>query len=121
MPHTKSSRKRVSRAGAKGRGKQSKPIYAGFSMDGRRFASLMEVRDPKMATRTLADLTHEELVRLTVRRLSGDKNFLPLRMLGVPGIITRSRAITEIKAGTIVGRHLLEVEKHHIRHQLEGE
>jgi|HubBroStandDraft_4_1064222.scaffolds.fasta_scaffold1376739_1 hypothetical protein len=121
MVRTEIRRKRASGTAAKTGGKHTTPVYAGFTTDGRRFASLKDVRDPSMPTRTLADLTHEELVRLTVRRLSSDKDFLRLRMLGVPGVITRSRAIKEIKAGTIVGRHLLEIEKHHIRHQLEGE
>ena len=120
MPRTKPPRKRAAGAAAKTHGKRSTPIYAGFTTDGQRFASLKEVRDPSIPTRTLADLTQEELVRLTVRRLSRDKDFLRLRMLGVPGVITRSRAIKEIKARTIVGRHLLEIEKHYIRHQLEG-
>jgi len=121
MPRTKTPRRHPTEAAAKTHDGRSTPIYAGFSTDGRRFASLKEVRDPSIPTKTLADLTHEELVRLTVRRLNSDKDFLRLRMLGVSGVITRSRAIREIKAGTIVGRHLLEIEKHYIRHQLEGE
>jgi hypothetical protein len=121
MPRREPSKRHVSGTAASRRSNQSMPNYVGFSIDGRRFASLKEVLDPKIPTRTLADLSEEELVRLAIRRLSGDKNFLRLRMLGVSGVITRSRALREIKAGTIVGRHLLEIEKHYMRHQLEGE
>jgi hypothetical protein len=98
---------------------QSSAIYAGFVRRGSKFATLEDVLDPAVETKTLEELSHPQLVRLILARLRSDESFIPLRMLGTRGVIDRSRAIQEIAASSSIGLHLMNIEKEYIRLQLK--
>jgi hypothetical protein len=86
-------------------------IYCGFHRKGLRMASLEEVRDPAVPTKSLGELSHSELVRLVLARLRRDSHFVPMHIFGVQGVIDRKRAIREVKLLSAVGLHLIEIEK----------
>jgi hypothetical protein len=92
---------------------------AGYLADGSRAATLREVTDPAIATKQLGELTHREIAELAVRRLETEQEPFGLRMLGVPGIIDKTRAIAEIRAGSAVGMHLMDIEQRVIRLLIE--
>jgi hypothetical protein len=81
-------------------------------------ATLADVLDPNVPTNSLGDLDHSQLVNLVVARLKADKHFLPLFMLGAKGVVDKERAIREVRKGTPIGLHLIEIEKEYIRLQV---
>lgn len=94
-------------------------IYCGFHLGGDRMATLEEVRDPQVPTRSIGELSHAELVTLVLERLRRDKAYPPLRMLGAKGIIDRRRAMREVGRLTPIGLHLIEIEKEYVQLQLK--
>lgn len=83
-------------------------LPAGFQSGGRRYATLAEVMDPACPTMDGADLSEEQLARLTVTRIRRQKTFV-LGLLG-GGTISKRRAIAEVRSGSMLGRFLIEVE-----------
>jgi hypothetical protein len=100
--------------------KRQEHVFAGFLGVGNRLATLDEVRNPSIATRSLGHLSTYDLQKLVLRRLRTNKNFLPLRMLGVEGVVGKTRAMAEVRTLSHVGQHLMEIEKRLIRLQLEA-
>jgi hypothetical protein len=103
-------------ASSKRRGRSA--IYCGVHSGSSQLATLEEVRDPGVPTRSLGELSHVELVTLVLERLRKDKAYPPLYMLGVSGVIDKRRAIREVKNLSPVGLHLIEIEKEYIQFQL---
>jgi hypothetical protein len=93
-------------------------VYCGFYLDGSRMASLKDVRDPQIPTRSIGELSHAEIVTLVLERLRRDKTYPPLRMLGAKGLIDKRRAIREVGKLSPIGLHLIEIEKEYIQLQL---
>jgi hypothetical protein len=115
-------KRRGSARAQRGRSKVEKlqlDIPASFLADGSRFATLREVIDPSVPTRPLDRLSQHELASLVVHRLENDDKEFMIRMLGVPGIIDKARAIGEVKALSHIGVHLIDIERRFIRMLIE--
>ena len=90
---------------------------AGFCADGSAQATLREVVDPNVATIQLAELSLEQRADLVAKRLELQPQ-VDLAMIGA-GVIDKSRAITEVKNRTKVGKLLIEIEHQMIRNLIE--
>lgn len=90
---------------------------AGFCADGSAQASLRDVVDPNVATIQLAELSLEQRADLVAQRLELQPQ-VDLAMIGA-GVIDKSRAITEVKNRTKVGKLLIEIEHQMIRNLIE--
>ena len=90
---------------------------AGFCADGSAQATLREVIDPDVATIQLAELSLEQRAELVAKRLELQPQ-IDLAMIGA-GVIDKSRAITEVKNRTKVGKLLIEIEHQMIRNLIE--
>lgn len=109
----------VKRAPSRKRGAlHSEQIYAGFHKTADRMATLTEVQDPRVPTRTIGELSHTELKNLVHSRIKNDESFTPLHMLGVDGVVDKDRALREVQAGSHIGLHLIDIEKEYIALQL---
>lgn len=95
------------------------PVYCGFHFDGSRLATLEEVRDPAVATRSIGELSHPELVTLILERLRREKTYPPLRMLGAEKVIDKRRVIQEIRKLSPIGLHLIDIEKEYVKLQVQ--
>jgi len=116
----RSQRSSVKRGGPTGPRKSTvRPTFAGLLHDGSRLATVEEILDPDITTRTWQDLSSDETQQLCLRRIKDNNNFVSMRMLGTADVIDKKRALTEIKKLSPIGLHLLEVERRYIRHQLE--
>jgi hypothetical protein len=82
-------------------------------------ATIEQVLDPLVPTKSGRDLSLSELQRLTLRRLRGDKHFIPMLMLGVEGVIDRKRALAEVQSLSFIGRHLLQIEQDYIAFEIK--
>jgi hypothetical protein len=71
--------------------------------------TLREVVQQKAQMLSLAALTPEKKAELTCQRIEAQPTF-ELAMLGA-GVVTKERAIEEVKAHTDVGRVLMEIEQ----------
>ena len=89
-------------------------ILAGFHQKGRRFATVDHVLDPVIPTKMGCDLSVHELQRLTLRRITCDRNFVPFYMLGAGGPVTKQRALKEVKALTALGRHIMALDQEYV-------
>ena len=96
-------------------------IHAGFHRGKDKLATITQVLDPRVPTRTIGELSIPEQVRLISARLRREKHFVPLHVLGVEGVIDRKRALREIQSLSSLGLHLLEIEKQYLKIQLERE
>jgi hypothetical protein len=113
-------RKRRGRGSATRRSKTAARVtFAGLLHDGSRLATIEEVLDPDVATRTWQDLSREETQQLCLRRIKDNDSFVSMRMLGTPDVIDKKRALAEIKKLSAIGLHLLEVDRRYVRLQLE--
>jgi hypothetical protein len=129
VTNRKRNRKASSKGGMRNR-RRSRPgiskrtpktaVLAGFLADGSRPASVEEVLDPNVATRIGRDLSIDETLHLCLKRIRNSPGFVSMRMLGAHGVIDRNRALAELKKGSNVGLHLLEIERRFVRHQLEA-
>jgi hypothetical protein len=90
---------------------------AGFCADGLQPATLSEVVDPKVPTLELSNLSLEQRAELVVKRLELQPQ-IDLAMIGA-GVIDKSRAITEVKNLTKVGKLLIAIENQMIRNLIE--
>ncbi|HKP46338.1 MAG TPA: hypothetical protein VJT50_07040 [Pyrinomonadaceae bacterium] len=90
---------------------------AGYCADGSGQASLRDVVDPEVATLQLSDLTLNQRAALVVQRIERQST-IELAMIGA-GMIDKTRAITEVKNKTRVGRLLIEIEHQMIRNLIE--
>jgi hypothetical protein len=90
---------------------------AGFTADGIGHATLRDVVDPDVPTLQLSDLSLEQRAELVAKRLELQPQ-INLAMIGA-GLIDKSRAITEVKNRTKVGKLLIEIEHQMIRNLLE--
>jgi hypothetical protein len=88
---------------------------ASFTFDGSRMASLREHIDPAVPTKNLIELSEDQLVDLTIRRLEMEPDDFKLAMMGV-GIVDKHRAVAEVKARSWIGRSLVEIEQILIAH-----
>jgi hypothetical protein len=113
---TKGSRKRAGGKSAVVPEKQW-TMPAGFNADGIGHATLRDVVDPHVATLQLSDLSLEQRADLVTKRLELQSQ-INLAMIGA-GVIDKSRAITEVKNRTKVGKLLMEIEHQMIRNLLE--
>jgi len=93
-------------------------IYSGFHKKANRMATLTEVQDPRVPTRTIGELSHSEMQRLVCSRIKNDESFTPLHMLGIDGVVDKDRALREVRTGSHIGLHLIEIEKEYIALQL---
>jgi hypothetical protein len=83
-------------------------LPAGFHRGGARFATLTEVVSPAVSTRQGEELTEDEKIRLTLKRVAAQDR-IALASLGV-GAIGKGRALAEIRAQTRLGRALVDIE-----------
>jgi hypothetical protein len=97
----------------------ARPTFAGLLHDGSRLATIEEVLDPDIGTRTWKELSSEEAQRLCLRRIKDNNNFISMRMLGTADVVDKKRALTEVKRLSPIGLHLIEIERRYIRLQLE--
>jgi hypothetical protein len=94
-------------------------IFAGVLHDGSQLATIQEVLDPEVRTRTSKGLSMGEMQKLCLRRIKENDSFVPMRMLGTSDVIDKKRALSEIKALSPIGLHLLEIERRHMLLQLQ--
>ncbi len=96
-------------------------LAAGVLADGSRFASLREMADPDVPTKSLNELGAKELAAVVIARLERTAHRrMPLRMLGVQGAIDNDRAIREVRELTPVGLLVMEIEQRFIRFLMEA-
>ena len=81
---------------------------AGFRSDGQ-IATLKDVVDPKVPTVSLGELTPQQRADLVIKRIEQQPDF-KVAMVGA-GIVDKNRAIAEIKAGSSIGKELIEIEQ----------
>jgi hypothetical protein len=108
-----SAARKARKAGAKGRRPAPIPqnqwnLPASYSADGT-LATLREVADPKVPTLSLPELSPAQRADVVVKRIEAQPKF-EIAMLGA-GLIDKERAIAEVKAGSKVGRALMEIEQ----------
>ncbi len=96
-----------------------KRVFAGVLHDGSRLATVQEVLDPQVPTRTSKDLSIGESQKLCLRRIKENESFVSMRMLGTSEVIDKKRALSEIKNLSPIGLHLLEIEHRYILLQLQ--
>lgn len=90
---------------------------AGFCADGSQQATLREVVDPDVPTLQLSELSLEQRADLVTKRIELQPQ-IDLAMIGA-GVIDKSRALTEVKNKTKVGKLLIEIEHQMIRNLME--
>lgn len=83
---------------------------AGYHLDDK-IATLREVIDPSIPTKSLAELTQDQRIDLVVERWKQRPEDFSVVMIG-PGPINKARALAEIGARSGIGRSLVEVEQH---------
>jgi hypothetical protein len=88
-------------------------LPAGYHIDGKKVANLHEVLDPYVPTMALAELLEEQRVALVTSRLELQPDNYRIAMIG-PGIINKARAIAEVRAGSRIGRLIMEIEQYHL-------
>lgn len=118
-PHKRPRKTEQQSTSASLRKSKEVPTFAGMLHDGSRLATIEEVLDPNIATRTWKDLSSDETNQLCLRRITNNNNFIAMRMLGTPNVIDKKKALSEIKKQSPIGLHLLEIERRYIRLQLE--
>ena len=108
------------KGGAKKRGARAKTLKpaaipqsqwnlpASYSADGT-LATLRQVADPAVPTLSLPELSPAQRADVVVKRIEAQPKF-QLAMVGA-GIIDKDRAIAEVKAGSKIGRALMEIEQ----------
>ena len=94
-------------------------VFAGVHHKSGRLATIREVLASDILTRIGRDLSLHERVRLATRRIRENKDFVPMMMLGISGLIDKRRALKEIKDLSPVGMHLLDIDMRHSRLQIE--
>jgi hypothetical protein len=87
-------------------------LPAGFHPDGRP-APLRHVLDPARPTIDGEQLTDDQRRQLTALRISRQKGFR-IGVLG-DGVVTKRRALQEVKAATPIGLALVDIEQRAIR------
>lgn len=99
-------------------------LPASYGADGT-LATLREVADPKVPTLSLPELSPVQRADVVVKRIEAQPKF-QIAMVGA-GLIDKERAIAEVKAGSRIGRALMEIEQRVINNlvsravQAEGE
>jgi hypothetical protein len=85
-------------------------LPAGFTADGARMATLREILDPAVPTRSMLQLSEDHWFDLAAKRVqlrpSGFSLQIPLH-----GRIGKDRAVAEIRGRTRMGLHFAEIEK----------
>jgi len=84
-------------------------LPAGFTADGSRMATLREVLDPKIPTRTLRQLSEDHRFDLAAKRIEMAPETFQLVILG-HGIVDKVRGVTEVRDRSRIGRHLAELQ-----------
>ena len=82
---------------------------ATFTIDGTRMATLRELVDPTVPTKNLVELSRDQLAELTIRRLEAEHDDFGVAIMGI-GVVNRARAIAEVKARSVLGMQLIEIE-----------
>lgn len=90
--------------------KQRLSQLAGYHLDGVKIATLREVLDPSVPTKSLPELTEDQRVNLVLARLRNEPETFRIGMIG-PGVIDKTRAIAEVEARSRIGRTIIEVEQ----------
>jgi hypothetical protein len=85
-------------------------LPAGFTSDGSRMATLREILDPQVATRSLLQLSSDHRFDLAAKRIEMRPDDFELILPGY-GTVDKSRAVAEVRARTKIGRYLVEVEE----------
>jgi hypothetical protein len=112
-------KKTVAKTGVRPRVRFEDRIFAGVHHTSGRLATIRQVIASDVPTRMGRELSLDERVRLTTRRIRENNRFVPMMMLGVRGVIDKKRALKEIKALSPIGLHLLEFDMRHSRLQME--
>lgn len=84
-------------------------LPAGFIADGSRMATLREVLDPKVPTRTLRQLSEDHRFDLAAKRIEMAPESFRLVIPG-HGIIDKVRGVTEVRDRSRIGCHLAELQ-----------
>lgn len=83
---------------------------AGFTADGARMATLGEVFDPAVPTRSFLQLSEDHRFDVAAKRIGLRPETFQLIIPG-HGVFSRAQAISEVRGRTKIGRHLVEVEE----------
>lgn len=81
----------------------------GYHVGGTKLATLRELLEPSIPTLSLSQLNELQWFDLVVARLQSKPDDYAIAMIG-PGVIDKSRAIAEVRAGSKVGKTLMEIE-----------
>ncbi len=84
-------------------------LPAGFTADGSRMATLREVLDPKVPTRTLRQLSEDHRFDLAAKRIEMAPETFHLVIPG-HGTVDKVRGVTEVRDRSRIGRHLAELQ-----------
>jgi hypothetical protein len=85
-------------------------LPAGFTSDGARMATLKEVLDPTIPTRSMLQLSEDHRFDLVAKRVELRPSAFSLQ-IPLHGRIGKARAIAEIRSRTKIGMHLAEIEE----------
>jgi hypothetical protein len=85
-------------------------LPAGFTSDGARMATLREVLNPAVPTRSMLQLSQDRWLDVAARRVQLRPADFSL-VIPLHGKIGRERAVAEIRSRTRIGLHLAEIEK----------
>jgi hypothetical protein len=84
-------------------------LPAGFTIDGSRMATLREVVNPAVLTRTLLQLSEDHKFDLAAKRIEMAQDAFQVVIPG-HGTIEKARAATEVRDRSRIGRHLAELQ-----------
>jgi hypothetical protein len=118
-PRQTGSRERTKPKGVKSQRRDATTIFAGVHDVTSKPATLLQILSPEVPTRMDKDLALHERAALAIARIKATKHFVNMRTLGTSGVIDKKRAILEIEKLSSTGLHLLEIDRRHIRLQLE--
>jgi hypothetical protein len=84
-------------------------LPAGFTADGFRMATLREVLDPKVPTRSVLQLSDDHRFDLAAKRIEMAPESFKVVIPGY-GTIGKARAVAEVRGRSRIGRHLAEIQ-----------
>ncbi len=89
-----------------------------YSSDGEKLVSLRQAVEQNTPHLSLPKLSDEQRRNLVAARIAAQPKF-KIAMLGA-GLVDKKRAIEEVRAGSKVGRNLMEIEQRVIQSLLEN-
>ncbi len=93
-------------------------LPAGFTVDGSRMATLREVIDPRVPTRTLTQLSEDHKIDLAAKRIEMAPDSFQVVIPG-HGTLGKARAAAEVRDRSRIGRYLAEIQYFGVRRGME--